>query len=100
MTENSSRITRRQFITTSAAAIAMPTIVPASALGLNGQKPPSERINVGIIGVGYQARGNLNYLLHHPDTQVLAVCDVDTTRRENANRREARRLDEKKKESS
>lgn len=78
------RISRRRFLQTTAAAIAIPAIVPASALGRNGQKPPSERITVGVIGVGYQARGHLNLLIRHPDTKVLAVCDVDTKRREDA----------------
>src|SRR5690349_17182903 len=84
---NEKQISRRQFIATSAAAIAMPAIVPSSALGLNGKLPPSERINIGIIGVGYQARGHLEFLLRHPESQVLAVAEVDRTRREDAKRR-------------
>lgn len=85
MLDHHDRITRRQFLKGAAAtAIAVPMVVPASALGRGGQKPPSERITVGVIGVGYQARGHLNLLIRHPDTRVLAVCDVDTTRRENA----------------
>lgn len=77
-------LSRREFIRNTAAAVAVPMIVPASALGLDGQKPPSERITVGVIGVGFQARGHLNLLIRHPDTKVLAVCDVDTKRREDA----------------
>src|ERR1051325_9483896 len=84
MTHESERISRRQFIQR-AAAVAMPAIVPASVLGREqGDKPPSERITIGVIGVEYQARGHLNFLVRHPDVKVLAVCDVDTTRRENA----------------
>ena len=86
MKNNQQRISRRQFVHRSAAAIAMPAIVPASALGLNGKRPPSERINIGMIGVGFQARGHLNFLLRHPDSQVLAVCEVDRTRRDDAKR--------------
>jgi predicted dehydrogenase len=37
---------------------------------------------MGFIGTGTQGRGLLNNFLNQPDTQVLAVCDVDTTRRE------------------
>ncbi|HEY3283699.1 MAG TPA: Gfo/Idh/MocA family oxidoreductase [Armatimonadota bacterium] len=77
-------ISRRDFVKGAAAAVAMPALIPSSVLGADGAKPPSEQINVGIIGVGYQARGHLNYLLRHPDTRVVAVCDVDTTRRTNA----------------
>jgi predicted dehydrogenase len=87
MSNTEQRISRRQFLTGTAAAIAMPAIVPASALGLNGHKPPSERINIGIIGVGFQARMHLEFLLRHPESQVLAVAEVDKTRREDAKRR-------------
>jgi hypothetical protein len=34
------------------AALAVPTIIPSSALGLDGAVPPSERIIVGGIGIG------------------------------------------------
>ena len=64
----------------------MPAIVPASVLGRGGRLPPSERIAIGIIGVGYQAHGHLEFLLRHPESRVLAVCDVDKTRREDAKR--------------
>ncbi len=37
---------------------------------------------MGFIGIGKQGGGLLHNFLNHPDTQVLAVCDVDTTRRE------------------
>ena len=77
------KLTRRDFVRT-AAAVTAPMVVPASALGLGGRKPPSERITVGVIGVGYQARGHLNLLMNHPDTQVLAVCDVDRSRLDDA----------------
>jgi uncharacterized protein GlcG (DUF336 family) len=33
------------------AALAVPTIIPSSALGLDGAVPPSERIIVGGIGI-------------------------------------------------
>jgi predicted dehydrogenase len=38
---------------------------------------------MGFVGMGIQNRGLLNQFLHS-DTLVLAVCDVDTTRREHA----------------
>jgi len=37
---------------------------------------------MGFIVTGKQDGGLLQNFLNHPDTQVLAVCDVDTTRRE------------------
>ncbi|NUQ69701.1 MAG: Gfo/Idh/MocA family oxidoreductase [Chthonomonadales bacterium] len=78
------RLTRRDFVKAAGAAAAMPAIIPASALGRQGKTPPSERITIGVIGTGYQARGHIDLLIRHPDVKVLAVCDVDRTRREHA----------------
>src|SRR5262249_32310477 len=44
----------------------------------------SDRITLGFIGVGYQCRGHLGHFLGCGDVQVLAVCEVDTKRREHA----------------
>jgi predicted dehydrogenase len=76
-------ITRRQFVQ-GAATAALPLIVPASALGRERQAPAGNRIGLGFIGVGTQGRGLLDGFLGQKDVQVLAVCDVDTNRRENA----------------
>ena len=51
-------ITRRGFLRQAAAAstaIAVPTIVPATVLGKDGATAPSERITVGMIGLGRQS---------------------------------------------
>ncbi|MBD3175260.1 MAG: twin-arginine translocation signal domain-containing protein, partial [Armatimonadia bacterium] len=80
-------ISRRSFLK-GAAALAAPTIIPASALGLQGATPPSERINVGMIGTGRQALiVSLPQLLNMPDVQVVAVCDVDAWRLADAKKR-------------
>ncbi len=78
-----SRIDRRTFIKTSA-SIAAPLIVARSALGDDKKDAASERLRIGFIGVGTQNRGHVGYFLGQKDVQVLAVCDVDTKRRENA----------------
>ena len=44
---------------------------------------PNEAIRLGFIGCGIQSRGLLSGFLKLPHTRVVAVCDVDTTRREN-----------------
>jgi len=64
------------------AAVAAPAIVPGSALGAEGRPAPSERIAVGMLGVGRQAYVvNLKrQFLTMPDVQVVAVCDVDRWR--------------------
>ncbi|HXF09812.1 MAG TPA: hypothetical protein VN625_03440 [Desulfuromonadaceae bacterium] len=73
----SSGISRRRFIAVAGAAIAAPTIIPASALGRDQRVSPSERIVVAGIGMGWQGGGNLGGFLGHNNCQVVAVCDVD-----------------------
>ena len=79
-------LTRRQFLKNAAvsaagAALAGPAIVPSSVLGDN---PPSERIVVGCIGVGRMGQSDLREALGFSQTQVVAVCDVDSRRLEDA----------------
>jgi predicted dehydrogenase len=56
-------------------------VVPASALGRDGHLPPSERINIGMIGVGNRGMNSLLSMRSLPDQQVLAIADC---RRERA----------------
>lgn len=83
--------TRRGFlqgVTAAGAAWLGPTIVPATALGDAKRNAASERITVGLIGVGRQAyQVNLKQFLAMPDVQIVAVCDVDSWRLENARKR-------------
>lgn len=78
---------RRQFLRSFAVAaaniaIVQPAIVSTSALG---RRAASDRITIGMIGMGRQAfHSNLKSFLHAPDTQVVAVCDVDAWRLNNA----------------
>jgi predicted dehydrogenase len=51
-----------------------------------GRPAPSKRITVGVIGVGRQGLYVVARLLREPDVQVVGVCDVDRTRRDNAKR--------------
>ena len=51
------------------------------------KKPASERLTLGFIGMGFQMQAHLNHFLGQKDVQVLAVCDVDTSRRENAKKK-------------
>jgi len=76
---------RRRFLGASLAAvgtgIAMPTIIPSSALGLDGAVPPSERIVVGGIGIGNRGTYDLGCFLEQKDVQFAAVCDAKEARR-------------------
>ena len=76
------KLTRRQFLRTSTLATATAPLVLAAPWAAFGQKGPNDRITIGIIGTGTQGRGLMNDFLNQPGTQVVAVCDVDTTRRE------------------
>lgn len=92
-----SKYTRRRFLRDAAAVIgagvAAPSIVSAATLGRGGALPPSERITMGFIGVGHQGGGHLfggawTYVTGgyagRKDVQVVAICDVQRDRREEA----------------
>jgi len=76
------KTTRRDFLRTTALAIGMPTIIPASALGKNGAVAPSNRIVMGGIGIGPRGREDLGAFLKQPDVQFVAIADVQEERRE------------------
>lgn len=73
---------RRQFLRSLsapavAAAAGFPTIVKASALGLNGSVAASERVVMATIGVGWMGGDHVTEFLKHPEAQYVAVCDLD-----------------------
>jgi len=83
MKKPTSRVSRRRFVRTAAAAVAAPAIVPRSVFGQGDNSAPNDRIGVGIIGPGKMGSGwHVSTLLGFSDVQILAMCDVDTTRRE------------------
>ena len=77
---------RRQFLKTAASAASVavlaPTIIPSSALGLDGNVAPSERIVIGGIGIGNRGTYDLGCFLEQKDVQFVAVCDVKENRRQ------------------
>jgi predicted dehydrogenase len=68
---------RRQFLKTAGAAIVLPTILPGSVFGGDGRIAPSNRINLGVIGMGWQGPANTQSFLAETDCQVVAACDLD-----------------------
>jgi hypothetical protein len=85
----SSSFTRRQFLkraSLAAAAVSLPTLIPGSALGLNGAVPPSERIVFGGMGVGGRGTGVLKWMLPEKDVQFVAICDAKKSSRESVKR--------------
>jgi predicted dehydrogenase len=68
------------------AAAALPWFIPASARGAEGKAAPSERITLGVIGIGPRATYDLGGMLKQPDCQCVAACDVQQARRNAAKR--------------
>ncbi len=81
---------RRQFLKCASAAAATtmvtPMVIPAAALGRGLIPAPSERIAMAMIGTGRQAYivNMERQLLQMPDVQIVALCDVDRWRLEQA----------------
>jgi predicted dehydrogenase len=77
MTASSSAVARRTFLKRAAVATAACQVVPGHVLGLNGQTPPSRRLNVAGIGVGGMGGNNLKNCAEAGEN-IVALCDVDT----------------------
>lgn len=73
---------RRRFLQSATALAAAPFLLPARVWA--AETKPSERVTLGFIGMGKQNAGLLGRFMSKPEVQVVAVCDVDTSRRENA----------------
>jgi predicted dehydrogenase len=80
-------ITRRSFLHTAAGALAAPYVLPGRALGQGDKAPASDRITMGFIGVGGMGGGHLGGMVGNRGVEVLAVCDVDEGRRNEAKAR-------------
>jgi Oxidoreductase family, NAD-binding Rossmann fold/Oxidoreductase family, C-terminal alpha/beta domain len=77
--------TRRDFLissTTAAAAASLATVIPRSAIGRDGDVPPSERITLGVIGIGKRCTHVLKAMLPFKDVRCIAIADVQASRRE------------------
>jgi hypothetical protein len=62
--------------------LAAPWFVPAAALGYHEKPAPSERITLGVIGIGPRCTYDLKAMLPFPDVRCLAIADVQAKRRE------------------
>jgi predicted dehydrogenase len=76
------RATRRQFLGNSMAAAALPWIVPSHVLGRDGAIAPSEKITLGVIGIGPRCTYDLQAMLALPDVRCVAIADVQASRRD------------------
>ncbi len=96
----SKQTTRRSFLHQTASAfsatLAAPAIIPAFVLGKGSAVAANDRVTMAFIGMGTMGDGHLfgrawTYLpggyITRDDVQVLAVCDVWRSKREEAQRK-------------
>ena len=75
MSKTRRHVSRRSFLKASAVSAAAFSIVPGYVVRVNGQTPPSEKLNIAGIGIGGQGRGNLSACRKE---NIVALCDVDS----------------------
>src|SRR6202789_4192704 len=78
-----SPINRRSFLKVAGSAAILPAVLSAFA----AQSPvtsANNRINVGVIGMGWQGPDNTKAFLASDDCQVVAACDIDKNHLQNA----------------
>ncbi len=86
-------LTRRAFLSSAAlSTLSIPYALGRTAQGtrprlIARRAPANARIGLGLIGCGKRMFEILGPLMDHPALEVRAVCDVDTTRRQDAARR-------------
>ncbi|MBL8827256.1 MAG: Gfo/Idh/MocA family oxidoreductase [Planctomycetaceae bacterium] len=78
-------VSRRSFLqataaSTAAAGLAM--IVPASVLGREGKTAPSNKLTLGVIGIGPRCTYDLKSMLQFEDIRCVAIADVQASRRD------------------
>ena len=82
-------VSRRSFLKTTAAALAIPYLVKSTAMGKDGAVAPSNRLIIGGIGMGGQCSAGLGCgfgpyvdwapkggFMDQPGVHAIAVCDV------------------------
>jgi predicted dehydrogenase len=70
--------TRRGFlqkVAASSAAAVVPNVVPSSVFG---SAAPSNRIQVGVIGLGTRGIPDMKLFMQNDDVQIRVICDVNT----------------------
>ena len=82
--KKSNSFTRRSFLKAAAVSVLAPTIVPSTVFGSSA---PSNTMLMGCIGAGRQGQGDIQELIYRgldAGARVVAVCDVDAHRMEDA----------------
>ena len=76
--KQSNPITRRSFLFSSTLAAGAFTLVPRKVLGGKKYVSPGDKINLGFIGTGIQAKVLFERFAELPNVQITACCDVDS----------------------
>ncbi|WCJ59265.1 Gfo/Idh/MocA family oxidoreductase [Fontisphaera persica] len=68
-------LSRRHFLRTAAVTTAAFSLVPRHVLGGPRFVPPSEKVNIALVGAGGQGRTNARSLFQQEDAQIIAIAD-------------------------
>ncbi|MDR0794651.1 MAG: Gfo/Idh/MocA family oxidoreductase, partial [Tannerella sp.] len=71
---------RRNFLRNGVLSVAAFSILPRKVLGGTNFVPPSDQINLGLIGCGAQGRGLGPSFARKADTNVIALADCESLR--------------------
>lgn len=71
------RPSRRDCLRSLLLAGTAPWIIPGRSWAAAGQTPPSNKVTLGVIGVGSQGEWDLRAFLNHEDVRVTALCDIN-----------------------
>jgi hypothetical protein len=77
--------TRRDFLRTTtgaAAASSMMALLPSPLVADDSRTPPSDRITLGVIGIGPRCTYDLTSMLQFEDIRCVAIADVQASRRD------------------
>jgi predicted dehydrogenase len=75
----SAAVSRRRFLAGTGALFAAPYVLTSGCMSLRcgaRRPPPSECVNVGILGYGTMAQDNIGNFLNNDRVRVVSVCDV------------------------
>lgn len=75
---------RRRFLKTAGAAAFVPAFIRSGFAAQSSATPANNRINLGVIGMGWQGPGNTEAFLTLEGCQVVAACDIDANHLEAA----------------
>ncbi|MBI5095390.1 MAG: Gfo/Idh/MocA family oxidoreductase [Candidatus Hydrogenedentes bacterium] len=73
---------RRDFMKSAAVLVAGAAVGPNIISSAYGAVTPSNRITLGMIGMGKMMGGHLSLMLNNTSCQVVALCDVESKRLE------------------